>query len=82
MKTTEWRAKKAHKVLEYHNDLLGMSEEIELNGIGMTDVADLLADLRHYCDMHGIDFYEASDTSMNLYLEELHNNEEVTDVST
>lgn len=33
-------------------------------------VADILTDLRHFCDRHGIDFHAASDTSCTHYIEE------------
>jgi hypothetical protein len=33
-------------------------------------VRDLLTDLRHYCDLHDIDFDERSEGSLEVYLEE------------
>ena len=33
-------------------------------------VRDLLADVRHYCDLHEIDFEERLEGSLDLYLEE------------
>lgn len=36
-------------------------------------VTDFLADLRHMCEAHGIDFYACLDSSYNHYLEERKN---------
>lgn len=33
-------------------------------------VVDILTDLRHYCDKHGLDFAEACDDSYSHYIEE------------
>ena len=35
-------------------------------------VRDLLADLRHYCDAHDVDFSAADDTAQSHYLAERH----------
>lgn len=37
---------------------------------GPLEVASMLADIRHWCDQHGIDFYAAEKFSYQHYLEE------------
>jgi hypothetical protein len=46
------------------------------NGVHSQDikdgVTDLLADLRHYCDVHGIDFAKQDKVAYQHYIEEKH----------
>lgn len=75
MKITEWRGRKARRMLALDN---GIDPDLAENtAFGLPDVTDMLADLRHYCHMVGLDFYEASDDSYQIYLEELSSDEEV-----
>jgi hypothetical protein len=36
----------------------------------LTNVVDMLTDLRHLCDVKGLDFYEAERLAYNHYVEE------------
>ena len=75
MKITEWRARKGRRMLAIDNGI--DPDRADGTAFGLSDVTDMLADLRHYCHMVGLDFYEASDDSYNIFLEELSSKEEV-----
>jgi hypothetical protein len=57
--TAKKGAKRAKRLLDAYKKIAGNR-----------DVADVLADLRHYCDAKELNFYEVSDESYELYLTE------------
>lgn len=75
MKITEWRGRKAKRMLALDNDI--DPDLAEATAFGLSDVTSMLADLRHYCHMAELDFWEASDDSYEIYLTELGSDEEV-----
>jgi hypothetical protein len=61
----ESRADQAERVLAIGTDRNG---ECEADARGVfTDVSDLLANMRHFCDRAGIDYDAVSDHSRNAY---------------
>ena len=52
-------------------DALQYRDYLECRGEEATAVRDLLADLRHYCDLYGIDFAEQDRIAHDNYLAEL-----------
>lgn len=56
---------RVREVLVAYNSLRGSdSQPVQ------EDIADFLADLRHYCDSEGIEFFDVLTASENYYLEE------------
>ena len=56
---------RVREVIATYNSLRGNDSQP-----GQADVADLLADMRHYCDSEGIEFFDVLTASENYYLEE------------
>ena len=56
-------AKQAEKVLEFYNTLVNGDDEDRL--------ADLLCDLRHWCDANDVEFHTEDRRAYNNYVEEL-----------
>jgi hypothetical protein len=68
--SAEWvnndRANRAFATLDYYRDTHGDTDTPT-----ETDLADLLADLRHWCDVNGIDFAAEDNRAYRNYTEEL-----------
>lgn len=64
--TNPERAERITTLMSTYDDLLGEVHE-EPDALRL---ASVLTDVRHFCDVHGIDYYEAERTSYQHYLAE------------
>jgi hypothetical protein len=66
----EVRAIRFDDVMKLHSQQLGMEPEEWKSHLSL---ASLMADCRHWCDKHGLDFHEAERVSYQHYLDEKQN---------
>ncbi|MEL6216350.1 MAG: hypothetical protein AAFQ99_11825 [Pseudomonadota bacterium] len=67
--TNKQRAERAARTLVTYRKLVGESDPS-----AEEDVTDLLADLRHFCDVIGRDFDALNDRAFGHYMAEVHKN--------
>ncbi len=68
--TNAVRSARVYELMSVYAAVKGEVFDLEDACCDHSELASMLADIRHWCDQHGVDFYAAERLSYSHYLEE------------